>query len=68
MNEFFEDYSFFENLKINVISLRMRYYIDFLTCIYFGLRYAMNSCDTAIESLRYKLFEDKHFGYHHGTQ
>ena len=28
----------------------------------------MNSCDTAIESLRYKLFEDKHFGYHHGTQ
>ena len=28
----------------------------------------MDSCDTAIESLRCKLFADKRFGYHHGTQ
>ena len=49
-------------------SCNLRKVHSFLICIYFGLRYAMNSCDTAIESLRYKLFEDKHFGYHHGTQ
>ena len=40
----------------------------FLICIYFGFKYAMDSCDTAIESLRCKLFADKRFGYHHGTQ
>ena len=28
----------------------------------------MDSCDTAIESLRCKLFENKNFRYHCGTQ
>ena len=40
----------------------------FLICIYFGFRYAMDPCDTAIKSLRCKVFAGKRFGYHHGTQ
>ena len=40
----------------------------FLICVYFGFKYAVNSCDTAIKSLRYKFFADKSLGYHHGTQ
>ena len=28
----------------------------------------MDSCDTAIESLKCKLFADKRVGYHHGNQ
>ena len=37
-------------------------------CIYFGPKCSLNWCDTAIESLRCKPFENKHFGYHYGTQ
>ena len=37
-------------------------------CIYFGPKCSMDWCDTAIESLRCKLFENKNFGYHYGTQ
>ena len=38
-----------------------------LICIYYGPKCSMDWCDTAIESLKCKLFENKHFGYHYGT-
>ena len=38
-------------------------------CVYFGTKYTMNCCDTAIESSGCKLFENKkNVGYHLGSQ
>ena len=55
------------NVDKSVKNVKFCSYVAYLIaygaiCISFGLRFTMYSCDTVIESLRYKLFEGKIFG------